>query len=361
MAQQILEDIFSEPPALFLAPLARTTESSFRRLCKSYGAALLFTEMTVAHGIVKQSSEMYRLLTFHPSESPIAIQLTGHTPELMHRAVEIVCRSHKPTIVDINAGCPVNKICSRGGGAALLEDGRKLATIIESAVAAAGSIPVSVKMRANPHGARVSTVEAAKIVQESGAAFITLHARTRSDPYSMPARWDEIGEVKSMLSIPVVGNGDIFSPSDALSMYQQTGCDGIMIARGALGQPWIFSQTKSLLSTGTESPQPGLDELFDIIGHHCQRCFEWMGEFHAVPFVRKHLCWYTRSLKGCLEFRDRIFKATRLPEFQEIIQAYHTGLSNGAYEDSPPDPLIEERFRSRVAFWARSSNLTVTG
>ncbi len=351
MSGDLINELFAERTAVMLAPMARTTDSAFRRLCRRQGCDLVFTEMATAEGILEDSSTMYRLVTFHPDERPVAIQLTGGSATATAHAVARLVRSHRPSVIDINAGCPVPNICSRGCGAALLGDPLKLSETIRAVVKAAGNTPVSIKIRATGQGAAVQPAQVGRIAEEAGARFITVHARTRSDSYSTCANWDYIAAVKQAVTIPVVGNGDIFCVDDAVKMKQRTDVDGIMIARGALGRPWLFNQCRAVLQGDPIPPAPTLQEHLDMICDYVREAFIWLGEVPALNFVRKHVSWFTHNLNGSERLRTAIFTARDPQHIRDILKNYACDLSDGKFADEPPRKDIEDIFRTKISFW----------
>ncbi len=356
------QNLFGTQPALLLAPMARTTDGCFRMMCREMGAQLTFTEMAIAKGIVNNNPTMYRLVTFNPDERPIGIQLTGKSAHEIANAVRKVCESHRPELIDVNAGCPVPNICSHGCGAALLNDADRLTSIVRAAVQAADGIPVSIKLRVTPAGAQLDTVKAARIAQEEGAFYLTLHAGTPNDTYAVKANWDHIAGVKAAVSIPVVGNGDIFSADDAVEMVRHTGVDGVMVARGALGQPWIFDQIRRRFAGDEDLPPPKDEEILAAAERYVLACFRWnLDPNTAKAYARKHLSWFIRRLHGARHIHARLFRCCECDEFLELLADYKTRLLNHEYDNCPCDPEIETLFRHKIAFWRLDESDLIRG
>jgi tRNA-dihydrouridine synthase B len=236
-----------------LAPMAEVTDAPFRQICREHGAGLTFTQMVSAKGVVENAFATLKVLAFSQSEKPIGVQLLGSDPEYIAKAIHEL-HSFKPDLIDLNCGCSVPNVCRIGLGASILDKPDLLEKLVKTMVKAAGKIPVSVKIRVGGDRQHVTLMRNAKIIEDNGASLITVHARFRSDSYKQEADWSWIGKVKEAVSIPVVGNGSLFEPEECLRMMNQTGCDSVFIARGALGNPFIFSRLNAMLSTG--KPQP---------------------------------------------------------------------------------------------------------
>ncbi len=294
-------------PPVVLAPMAGVTNAAFRALCRRFGAGLYVSEMATARGIVEDWPRSREISHFGPDETPRSIQLYTTDPYWTEQAVRKLVQESKVDHIDLNFGCPARKITRKGGGAALPLRRRLFQAIIKTAVDAAGSIPVSAKMRLGVTETLSTYLEAGRIAEEEGAAAIALHARTAAQLYSGKADWDRIGELKAAIStIPVLGNGDIFVADDALSMMRQTGCDGVVIGRGCLGRPWLFKELADRFAGRPQPAPPRLGEVAAIMGQHARFLVRLRGETLAMPEFRKHAGWYLqgydveRSLKGAL-------------------------------------------------------------
>lgn len=333
---------------MLLAPMAGTTDIAFRTICKEFGAAMTHTEMVSARGISIGSTYSARCAVFDSSEHPIAIQIFSSTPDLIRRAIDEV-QIYKPDVIDINAGCPSEQVCKLGAGAALLDNLSSLSRLINSAVQST-SIPVSVKVRTGPSPQKSIIKEIAKIVEYAGAVYLTVHARTRHTRYDQPAQWRWIAEAKQCVSIPVVGNGDIFSAHDAIRMLNETDCDAVLVARGSLGTPWIFRDYIRLKS-GERIDDILTSEMKETVIRHIQLLKKNLGDFAALPRIRKNICWYTRYFHHAGSLRDRIFQTDNVEVIQEHVRELFDSEPIRYSSESPEYRAIEEAFRRRVLFW----------
>jgi tRNA-dihydrouridine synthase B len=333
-----------------LAPMAATTDIPFRKLCREFGAGMTFTEMVSADGLVHGSTRTFRYMVFDASEHPIAIQLFGSDPHIMAEGAAIVAKL-KPDVIDINSGCPVAKVYKYGAGSALLSDLPKLGQVIRKMVDTV-KVPISVKMRLGKDKKHIVAVNAAKVIEDNGAVFITVHARTRDARYSDKPEWTWIREVKKAVSIPVIGSGDVFTPEDALRMVEQTGCDVVMVARGSLGNPWIFRRINHLLETGELLPPPTYQERRAVLMKHFDIVLRERGEYNGVREMRKHICWYTKGLPGSAVLRENIFSLDDKSEVVTRVEEYFDNLEKGKFRnDDHSAEEVERRFRNRVLFW----------
>lgn len=276
---------------VILAPMAGVTDLPFRILCKEQGADLICTEMVSAKGIMYNNKNTEDLLRIDDSERPVSLQLFGSDPDIISEQAKRI-EERNFDILDINMGCPVPKVVNNGEGSALLKDIPLAARIIEKTVKAIDK-PVTVKIRKGFENGDVQAIEMAKAAEAAGASAIAIHGRTREQYYSGKADWDIIAQVKQSVSIPVIGNGDVFTPQDAKAIMEQTGCDGVMVARGARGNPWIFSQIRAFLETGEEIPKPSFEDVCRMILRHAKMQVEWKGEQRGILEMRSHAAWYT--------------------------------------------------------------------
>jgi nifR3 family TIM-barrel protein len=307
---------------LFLAPQAGVSESPFRRLCREFGADVVLTEFVSADGVVKGTVRTRDYLRFDAEERPIGVQIFGADPAMMADAAALVGETFAPDFVDINFGCPVKKVVKRNGGSGCLRDLDLVAEIIR-AVAAAVPLPVSVKIRSGYDEATRDPVAIGLRCQEAGARWITLHPRTRADMYSGEARWSEIGALVQALEIPVIGNGDIKTGADAARMRAETGCHGVMIARGSHGDPWIFTAARAALDGRPIPPEPEVEERFRICLKHARNAIAFERDPQKGVFeFRKHLGWYTKGLPDGGRLRQRLFAVRTLEEVERLLEEY---------------------------------------
>ena len=297
-----------------LAPLAGITNLPFRILCRREGAALAFTEMVSVNGLVREGVNTLALLKSHAEDRPLGIQLFGDTPQSLAEAARMV--DGMGELLDINMGCPVRKVVGTGAGSALLREPQKIAGIVR-AVRAATSLPLTVKIRSGWHCGDNSYLDIARIAESEGCDAITLHPRSRSQMFSGHADWSQIARLKENVAIPVLGSGDLFTATDCLNMLRETGCDGVMIARGALGAPWIFRQVTELAATGTLIPVTNRMRSA-AIGDHLELFCREVGEQVAVREMKKHVGWYARGFAGAADIR-RAANSTRDREDLHIL------------------------------------------
>ena len=303
---------------LILAPMAGVTDLPFRLLCKEQGAGLLCMEMVSAKAIYFNNKNTEELLTIDDREPPVSLQLFGSDPDIISEMAKKI--ENRPfSILDINMGCPVPKVAGNGEGSALMKN-PKLVEEIVSKTAKAIKKPVTVKIRKGVDDEHINAVEIARIAESAGAAAVAVHGRTREQYYSGKADWDIIRQVKEAVKIPVIGNGDVTSPEAARQLMETTGCDGIMIGRGAQGNPWIFRQILHWMETGEEEPKPDLEEVKAMILRHAKMLVEYKGVYTGIREMRKHVAWYTAGYPNSAKLRARVNEIESLEALEHLIQ-----------------------------------------
>lgn len=305
---------------VFLAPMAGVTDLPFRLICKELGCGLLYTEMTNAKALCYDDKNTKKMLNILDEEHPVAVQIFGSEPEFMGKATQIL-NDYPNEILDINMGCPAPKVVKNGDGSALMRN-PKLAGQVLDQVVKNSKKPVTLKIRKGWDDNSVNALEIAKIAEDCGICAITIHGRTREQYYSGQADWDIIGEVKSQISIPVIGNGDVTSVEDAIRIKDHTGCDAIMIGRGAQGNPWIFKRIDHYMKTGQLLDPPSKDEKIDIAIKHMDLAIKEHGEYVAVREMRKHIGWYLKGMKHSARFRDQINHMVTAKEVIDTLNQY---------------------------------------
>ncbi len=310
---------------LYLAPMAGVSESPFRRICRRHGADVVVTEFLSAEGIRRENPATIAKLRFGPDERPIGVQIFGGEPGPMGDAAALVTEVFQPEFIDINFGCPVKKVVRRNGGSGCLRDLDLVQQVIRS-VASRTHLPVTVKIRSGWNEEMRDPVTIALRCQDAGARALALHPRTRTQMYTGAARWEEIAAVVAAVEIPVLGNGDIKTAEDAVRMQRETGCAGVMIARGAFGQPWIFHQVREMMAGRPKPPAPTVEDRFAIGLEHARMVQEYEPDPRgaAIEF-RKHLGWYVKGLPGSAELRKRLYAVERFDEIEEIFRGYLRG------------------------------------
>lgn len=312
-------------PPVVLAPMAGVTNAPFRTMCRRFAPNLIYVnEMVMATALVHGNAKTARLATFAPDESPRSLQLYGSDPVIIGEAVRLLCSQDRVDHIDLNFGCPAQKVTRRGGGAAVPLKPNLLRAILRAAVGGAApyGIPVTAKFRMGIHDELLTFVRTGQIAEQEGVAAIALHARTARQHYAGTANWDAIGELKQAVTgIPVLGNGDIWEASDAIKMIEHTGCDGVVIGRGCLGRPWLFGQLVAAFNGETVPESPPLSFVLEQMADHCRLLADHLGEDHAVRDFRKHTSWYLTGYPVGGEARGNFSKVSSLDELNDLIAA----------------------------------------
>jgi nifR3 family TIM-barrel protein len=308
-------------PPVVLAPMAGVTNPPFRTLCRRHGAGLYVSEMITARALVEGNRKTLLLASFGPEEATRSLQLYGVDPRYVGEAVRILVGEGRVDHLDMNFGCPVRKVTSKGGGAAIPLKPRLLRNIVRAAVAAAGEVPVTLKFRIGIDDRHPTFLEAGRIGQEEGCAAVGLHARTAAQLYDGEARWEAIARLKQAVGrIPVLGNGDVWEAEDALRMMRQTGCDGVIVGRGCLGRPWLFRDLADVFEGREPRNPPRLGEVVDVMLEHARLLAGWLGnEVAAMTAFRKHSSWYTKCFPGGAALRQRLMRVVALAELADVL------------------------------------------
>jgi len=309
---------FSDFP-LYLAPMAGVSDKIFRQLCKERGADVLVTEFVSAEGVFRRNERTREYLDFDECERPVGVQLFGGNAAHMAEAAKHVVDWVRPDFIDLNFGCPVNKVVAKNGGSALLKDCPTLTAVAEAVVHVVAPVPVTAKIRIGWDADSINAPHVAKILEETGIQAVAVHGRTRAQGYSGEADWKVIGEVVQAVSIPVIGNGDLTSGADVIRRRAETNIAGAMIGRAAMSAPWIFSQVKHYFATGEHLPSPGLEEKWELIQRHCQLAVEeWGREDQAIRSMRARLMAYSKAFPHAKLLREKFQHVSSLTEIEEI-------------------------------------------
>ena len=322
-----------------LAPMAGVCNPAFRLIAKEFGTGLVCAEMVSDKAIVHGNSRTMDMLYVDEREKPLSLQIFGGEKKTLVEAAKYVDQNTNADIIDINMGCPVPKVTNCDAGAKWLLDPNKIEEMV-SAVVEVVNKPVTVKMRIGWDSEHIYAVRNAQAVERAGGSAVSVHGRTREQQYTGQANWDIIKEVKEAVSIPVIGNGDVFSPEDAKRLLEHTGCDGVMIGRGALGNPWMLYRTVQYLTTGELLPDPAPSEKIDIAILHMDRLISLKGERVAVKEMRKHLAWYLKGLPGTARLKDKIMEETGRDRMFEMLNDYVVTLGETAQESANSATLV---------------------
>lgn len=314
---------FQDKFPVYLAPMAGVSDFVFRNLCKEFGADVLVTEFVSAEGILHRNERTREFLHFKESQRPVGVQLFGADPERLALATREVIDWVSPDFIDINFGCPVNKVVCKNGGSALLKDQPLLKQVAQAVVKAAHPLPVTAKIRIGWSDASINAIENARLLEDSGVQALAIHGRTKEQKYSGQANWEVIYQVADTIRIPVIGNGDIASPQDVLRHQKASNISGVMIGRAAMTSPWIFQETKQFLTHGTTSPPPSLKDRWDLIVRHCELAIENRGcENSAMRFMRGRLMAYSKALPSARVLRTAFSTVASLNELLTIREQH---------------------------------------
>ncbi|RKM55198.1 tRNA dihydrouridine synthase DusB [Butyrivibrio sp. X503] len=304
---------------IILGPMAGVSDLPFRLLCREMGAGLVCMEMVSAKAIIYKNRNTGMLMEIHEDEHPVSLQLFGSEPAIMQEAVGMI-KDRPYDILDVNMGCPVPKVVSNGEGSALMKKPELIQEIV-AALVKVSDRPVTVKIRKGFNDASINAVECALAAAEGGAAAIAVHGRTREQYYSGEADWEIISKVKEAVNVPVIGNGDVRTPQDAQRMFDETGCDGVMVARAAQGNPFIFREFKSFFETGEICEKPSMQEIYDTVIRHADLQLQYKGEYIGIREMRKHVSWYTYGMPGSAKFRNEINQMTDMDSLKRACAA----------------------------------------
>ncbi len=345
-------------PPVVLAPMAGVTNWPFRFLCRRFGAGLYVSEMITARPLVEGREKTLKLADFGEDETPRSLQLYGVDPFYVGEAVKRLVGEGRVDHIDLNFGCPVRKVTSKGGGAAIPARPKLLASIVAAAVRNAGSIPVTIKFRKGIHRDLLTYEDAGRIGEAEGCRAVALHARTAAELYDGHADWNAIAHLKSIVhTIPVFGNGDIWEAADAIRMMRTTGCDGVVVGRGCLGRPWLFRDLAAMFEGALPPPPPNLGEVCDVMREHATLLCSWIGERHAMRTFRRHATWYTKGFRGSAALRQRLMHVEHMVDLEQVLQSVDPnepfpieamrvprGKTSGTQKVSLPEGFLQQRY-----------------
>lgn len=334
---------------LFVAPMADVSDGPFRKMAKEHGAGLTFTPMVSAKGIMEGDFQALQIFAFARDEKPIGVQLLGNDPDLLAGAVQELHR-YKPDAIDINCGCPVSKVTKHNLGAQLLDDPIHMGKMIESMVNVAGDIAITVKLRLGKSDGKINILETAKVAEESGASAVIVHTRSRNTKYKDDPSWEWLVKVKEAINIPLIGNGSVFSPQDVKEMIEKTNVDSVMVARGALGNPFLFNRYRELIENGSDPGEPSIEELEKAAIMHANLIVKEYSDRVATLKARKNIIWYFKNMDGIYSFASNIMRAKSVDEEIQMVHEHVENLKQNFYQKDDRE-LIDQKFKERVLFW----------
>ncbi len=317
-----MQKILDHNSRVYLAPMAGITDAPFRRIMHSFGQGNLYSEMVMVNALERNNPKTYRIADVRTEPYPVIVQLAGGDPALFSHGAKL-CSDLGAASIDINMGCPVKKIIANQAGSYLMKDIKRASDIIKSTVSAT-HLPVSVKFRKGWDENSVNAVEFAKMCEECGASYITIHGRTKAQMYSSTADWNIIKQVKETVKIPVIANGDITSPEVAKQALEHTNADGLMVGRGSLGRPWLVSQIHNFIENGTQAQTISINTIEETLLQHISYLQEYYGPRLTLPLSRKYVCWYCKGLPSATRFREQY---VRIDNIQDALKAIHTYFS----------------------------------
>ncbi len=341
---------------IIIAPLADISDAPFRKICKDFGADLTFTQMVSAKGVLSNQFDSLRYLVFSRAEKPIGVQILGNDPDIIDEVIGQI-KGYKPDLIDLNCGCPVTKVINQKLGASLLDEPFLLEKIITKMVKRAGEIPVSVKLRLGRNKTKINIIQNAKIAENAGASSITVHGRTRDDRYEVESNWEWIKKAKESVSIPVYGNGSLFEPNDIKNFIDLTGCNGVMLARGVIGNPFLISRYKKMLETGFDTGLPKIDEVYETLKYHISLINKEYGEISAIVKAKKTIVWYLRFYNGITPLLNKIFSFENMDDIMVFLDKHIENIKNGSYPEEDLT-IIDKKFKERIIFWLKDEILT---
>ena len=312
---------------LFLAPMSGITDQPFRIICKNMGASVVYTEFVSADGVIRENVKTLDMIKFEEIERPIGVQIFGNSPNTVSESAFNIYNKFKPDLIDINFGCPVPKVTKKGGGSAALKNLDLMQKIVLKTVNAVPDIPVTVKMRAGWDKDKIISTEAGLRLEKIGVKAITLHPRTTSQRFTGEANWELIKELKESVNIPVIGNGDINSVDDYKKMVDTTGCDAVMIARGALGNPWIFKELNQYIKNKDQSFSPSLKERIQLCRKHYELLKEDKNSYVCLNLTKKHFSWYLKGFNGAVEWRRKFMYSKTTEEVESLLEEFENYVS----------------------------------